>query len=272
MVHNFLMTENIDEILNHLKKLGFTEYEGKVYLALLNNHPSSAYSISKDSGVPHSRVYDITRRLIEKGVAVSTGINPEQFSPLSPDELVFKLKKEYEQSTAELERQLQSINFKSDFDPVWNIPNREQAFKLAADQINNAERSVYIGIWSEELPLVLKELKEADRRGVKIFALIYGDDTPDFGEVYNHETEGFEAIEELGRTLDCSVDDKWCISGALGGLRDSQIIWTKNPSLVHTIKSYISHDFYLAEIMKQFGGGIDKEYGKNLSILRKKFI
>lgn len=105
-----------------------------------------------------------------------------------------------------------------------------------------------------------------------MFILIYGNDTLDFGEMYNHETEGFSTIEELGRTLDCSVDDKWCITGALGGTKESQIIWTRNPGLVQTIKSYISHDFYLAEIMKSFGEDIDRKYGRNLSELRRKFI
>ena len=64
---------DIDIILNNFKELGFTEYEGKVYLSLLSNHPSSASNISNYSGVPHSRVYDVTRRLIKKGYAVSQG-------------------------------------------------------------------------------------------------------------------------------------------------------------------------------------------------------
>lgn len=270
--NNCFMKDAVETILTHLKKLGFTEYEGKVYISLLNTHPASAYTISKDSGVPHSRVYDITRRLIEKGVAVSTGVNPEVFTPLSPQELIFKLKREYEQSTDELEKQLKKINFKSDFDPVWNVRNREQAFKLTGDQIVHAQHSVYIGIWSEELPMLSEELKNADNRGVSVFILIYGRDNLDFGETYNHDTEGFSTLNELGRTLDCAVDDRWCITGALGGSRESQIIWTRNSGLVQTIKSYISHDLYLAEISKHFGSSINKKYGRNLAKLRKKFI
>ena len=64
------MADKIEPILNDLKDLGFTEYEAKVYLALLKNHPASAYTVSQDSGVPHSRVYDVTRRLIRKPMRV----------------------------------------------------------------------------------------------------------------------------------------------------------------------------------------------------------
>ncbi len=266
------MKETVDKILTHFKKLGFTEYEGKVYLSLLNTHPASAYTISQDSGVPHSRVYDITRRLIEKGVAVSTGVNPELFSPLSPDELIFKLKREYEQSTAELEKLLDEIDFKSDFDPVWNIQNKKEAFEITRNQILQAEHTIYIGIWSEELPLVIHELRKASKRGVLVFNLIYGEDIPDFGETYNHDTEGLENTDELGRTLDCAIDTRWCITGALGGERDSQIIWTRNTGLVYTIKNYITHDFYLAEVSGLCGNRVEERYGRNLAQLRKKFL
>lgn len=70
-----------EEAVQDLMLAGFTEYEAKVYLSLLANHPVSAYSISQNPGVPHSRVYDISRRLIKKGYAVSSGSNPEVFSP-----------------------------------------------------------------------------------------------------------------------------------------------------------------------------------------------
>jgi len=62
----------MEKIIVYLKKLGFTEYEAKVYLALLSKHPATAYTISKASGVPHSRVYDIARRLIKKGLQFYT--------------------------------------------------------------------------------------------------------------------------------------------------------------------------------------------------------
>jgi len=265
------MKTNLEETLSYLKEMGFTEYEAKVYIALLNQHPVSAYTISQNSGVPHSRVYDITRRLIKKGVAVSTGIKPELFSPLSPDDLVEKLRREYNQFTEELEKRLKTVNFVSDFDPVWNLQNKEKSFEMACDLIDQAKSTIYIGIWSEELSLLIKNLKAASKRGVRVLTLIYGKDKLDFGETYNHDTENMGPIEKLGRTLDCVVDSEMCITGALGGTERCQVIWTKNRGLVQSIESYIAHDFYLAEIHKQFGKEIDNKFGKNLVKLRKKF-
>lgn len=265
------MKTNLEETLSYLKEMGFTEYEAKVYIALLNQHPASAYTVSQNSGVPHSRVYDITRRLIKKGVAISTGVKPELFSPLSPNDLVDKLRREYNQFTEELEERLKSVDFVSDFDPVWNLQNREKAFKMASDLISKAKSTISIGIWSEELPLLADSLRAASKRGVRVLTLIYGTDKLDFGETYNHDIENMGPVEKLGRTLDCVVDSEMCITGALGGNVRCQVIWTKNRGLVQSIESYIAHDFYLAEIHNHFGREIDEIFGRNLIKLRKKF-
>ncbi len=68
--------KSMDTILSNLKELGFTEYEAKVYMSLINEHPLSAYNVSKNSGVPHSRVYDITRYLsmLFPGIRVVGGV------------------------------------------------------------------------------------------------------------------------------------------------------------------------------------------------------
>ena len=46
--------------------LGFTEYEWRVYRALLTESPATAYRLGKASGVPLSRVYEAASRLVEK--------------------------------------------------------------------------------------------------------------------------------------------------------------------------------------------------------------
>ena len=40
------------KVLGALRSLGFTEYEAKVYLALVQSAPATAYEISHRSGVP----------------------------------------------------------------------------------------------------------------------------------------------------------------------------------------------------------------------------
>ena len=260
-----------EEIVPYFKELGFTEYESKVYLSLLSNHPLTAYAISQKSGVPHSRVYDIARRLINKGAVLLAGKNPESFSPLAPEELIYKLKKSHKRFIDELEKRLEKISFKSDFDPVWNLSSYKDAMTVAKNLIDEAKNLIYIGIWDNELEELLPALKAAHDRGVKIVFLIYGKATVDFGEIFYHNTEHIKGITELGKTLECVVDSISCISGSLGGEKPCQIVWTKNIGLVKSIEEYIIHDFYLSEVQQIMGKQVEDIFGKNLAKLRLKY-
>jgi len=71
-----------------LREMGLTESEENVYLALLKNGPSLAGTISRKTGIHRRNVYDITERLIKKGVIgymlknnrrLFEAVNPEKF-------------------------------------------------------------------------------------------------------------------------------------------------------------------------------------------------
>lgn len=57
----------MNELIAQLKELGLTEYEAKAYTALVQNSHVSAYQVSKNSGIPRARIYDILNGLVEKG-------------------------------------------------------------------------------------------------------------------------------------------------------------------------------------------------------------
>jgi sugar-specific transcriptional regulator TrmB len=266
------MPNYIQDLVPLFKELGVTEYESKVYISLLRHHPASAYTISQNSDVPHSRVYDVTRRLIKRGFVASTGTKPEMFSPLSPQDLIEKIRKEYQYYTSELERRIEEIEFHSDFDPVWNTTSPGEVLAMTDDTIRKAERTVYLGIWSVELEKLEESLREAHARGVEIFLLIYGLSDMDFGHVYHHSTEKLPMYHDMGRSIDCVVDSSWCITGRFGRMHPCRVVWTKNKGLVQAIESYIRHDLYLAEINRDLNGEIEKRYGHNLNTLREKFL
>jgi sugar-specific transcriptional regulator TrmB len=257
------------EPLYTFKELGFTEYEAKIYLALLSQHPATAYTLSQISGVPHSRVYDIARRLIKRGLAIRVDRSPDRFSPLSPNELLSKLKRESQRHISALKKSLDTLRFQSDFDPVWNITDREEALAMIQQLISEASQRIYLGIWDEELEEVSLTLKRSASSGVEISLLVYGSSELDFGQVYYHSTEMLASGSD--RTVDCVVDSAACLSGSLHGGEGCQVVWTRNPGLVQSIEEYIIHDLYLAEIQKHLGDTMEEHFGKNLSLLRKKF-
>jgi len=266
------MADYIQELVPLFKEVGVTEYEAKVYLSLLQHHPASAYTVSQNSEVPHSRVYDVTRRLIKRGFVASTGKKPEMFSPLSPEELIEKIRREYQHHTSELERRIQELEFHSDFDPVWNTTSPKEVLEMTRVFISRAEYTIYLGVWTDELEQLKDVLHEAYERGVKVFILNYGQCELDFGVVYHHSTENLPMYSDMGRSIDCVIDSQWCITGRFGRTHPCRVVWTRNQGLVQAIESYIRHDLYLAEINKDMNGEIEKRYGHNLLNLREKFL
>ena len=89
------------EAVELLKKLGFTEYEAKVIYALLRLREAEVSSISKVSGVPRTKIYDILRDLRRRGYIIEIDSKPIRFSITDPERFVDML---IETKKRELER------------------------------------------------------------------------------------------------------------------------------------------------------------------------
>ncbi len=71
-----------------LTEVGLSSYESKVYEALTRHGTSTASTLSADSGVPHSRIYDVLESLIHKGLAKVLPGKTKQFTPSDPQALL----------------------------------------------------------------------------------------------------------------------------------------------------------------------------------------
>ena len=79
----------MEKELSGLLELGFTEYEAKVYLSLLRENPASAYETGKASGVPTSKIYEVLKKLVGKGIiTVIDDGKTKRYVPAEPDEFL----------------------------------------------------------------------------------------------------------------------------------------------------------------------------------------
>lgn len=67
-----------------LYDLGLTKYETKIYLTLLKNGPLKGGEVSKLSGVPHGRTYEVLLNLVKKGLINVINIKPKIFKIVDP--------------------------------------------------------------------------------------------------------------------------------------------------------------------------------------------
>jgi sugar-specific transcriptional regulator TrmB len=83
-----------ESLVDTLKKFGLTEYEAKVYLALVSLGPSSGKEISQATGIVYSKIYNILNSLIQKGwISYRDDERPKIYVPNPPDVVLSESKR-----------------------------------------------------------------------------------------------------------------------------------------------------------------------------------
>lgn len=85
----------MQEIINSLESLGFTNYESKVFCVLFEGHLLTATEIAKKARIPRSSSYDILKLFCEKGICneVLTS-SVARFEMIDPKVVEDKIKKD----------------------------------------------------------------------------------------------------------------------------------------------------------------------------------
>lgn len=138
-------------LVRTVQELGFTEYEAKAYLALLDESPLSGYKVAQNSGVPQSKVYEVLGGLVRRGAVLVKHGDPVQYAPLAPKELISRRRKEMEASleTAEesLERYAESPDAGASSGTsragrrYWSEPARSPAARSGASWWRSGKRT-----------------------------------------------------------------------------------------------------------------------------------
>ncbi len=71
-------------MIEQLKKLGLTEYEAKVYTALLKLKSATGGQLAKASNVPNGKTYEALHSLAEKGLITILPMEPKLFKLIAP--------------------------------------------------------------------------------------------------------------------------------------------------------------------------------------------
>jgi sugar-specific transcriptional regulator TrmB len=77
--------------VDRLVRIGLTQYEARVYVALIRRDGSSAADMARLTGVPRPRVYDVLDSLVAKGLAVQRPGHAAKYVAVDPREAMARL-------------------------------------------------------------------------------------------------------------------------------------------------------------------------------------
>ena len=263
------------DLVEKLKEIGFNSYEAKVYLALLKKYPATGYEVAKLANIPQSRTSDTLKVLEEKNIVVSANTKPVTYTPIKPKQLTNRVQKKINSTINYLDKHLPEV--KEDYnEPIMTITGKQNIHEKIIEVIQNAKREIYIEIWSQDYKIFEQELLNAYNRNVEIRIVGYDNFQTRFGQVFEHAFAKDIEFSLGGRMIIIAVDDSEGVVGKVSSIKnnisDTNIIWTKNKSIVFIIKEFIVHDMYLIDVEENLVEQMKYIYGKGFKRLKDKVL
>lgn len=246
----------LDHIIDQLKKIGFSKYESKAYIALLKQSPVTGYEISKQSGVPRSMIYQTINKLIAQGAVNEIRSDPLTYSPVPAKELIGRLKREKDHTFRFLEEQLQTLEQPPEIQVIRHNEGKPTIIDTLNTVILKAQHEVWLSLWSNEINDVKNSVEKSLHSGVQFYSLLFNSEpTKSFGTTfYHHPSTSTVEEQRMGQRLTVLVrDDKEVIIASFSKGNTPVALQTEDPMLVLLAKEYIRHDMMMKVTTEKFG-------------------
>jgi sugar-specific transcriptional regulator TrmB len=232
------------ELIAALIRLGFSQYEAQAYTALVGQPPLNGSEVSKRAGMPPSKVYETLARLEVKGAVLVNRSEPVRYSAVSYTDLLALLKARFDADVATASAALDRLPARDEPGMVWSLHNRDAIIQACVRTITGAERTIFAGIWDEELDELGPHLETVAANGIDTHVAIYGKRTLDGPHTYDMAECGASARLRLsGRRLAVVVaDDTDTVVAELGDHSPDEAVLTTNPVTSLLAIEYVKAD------------------------------
>jgi len=237
-----------------MESLGLTSYEIKVYLSLLEQGSMTASDISKISGVPYSKIYEVLNSLDNKVWLESDSSRPQKFYPKSPSTALeaVRLQKEIEIKNNEeiIKNELIPIYEKSGIrekPEIWVVRGFYNIAGKVNEIIQNSQRELLIALpqLAQDIAKSLQPmLRTLHDKGIRIVVLV-------------SEGTSTEIIKAISRIADVRIKNNMFGGGVIGdgiqvlillgeegnrnGSSEPIAIWAEHPGLAVYAKDYFNY-------------------------------
>lgn len=239
------------DLLSDLTGIGFTEYEAKVYLALLRENPATGYQLSKKAGVPRSMVYEALGRLHARGAVLKTDDHRAMlFRPVPPDILLDRYEREQHNLIDGLRDNLLKLYQAQEEDRFWSIKDRSSVLAYAIQMIEEAQTELLLVLSDPDIQALGEKIRQSCARGVAVSALLTGEGDLDCGEIARHPPLESE-LQELTDMMVVVADGKECLIS--GGDIERTATITTNRNLVLIARQFVWMELFAQRLHSQLG-------------------
>ena len=169
------------DIFLGLSKFGLTPYEIKIYEVLVIKGPMGSTDVVKSTGIPQPRVYDLFNSLIKKGF-IEEGLGKKRLYKAIPVAQVLNREKDWLDSySLNLQTYVENKKiYPGKYSPFLTlVEGLDALLEKLRTMINEAETEIILSVSCATFEALRDEIDGANKRGVTIALLIFGNKRPD---------------------------------------------------------------------------------------------
>jgi sugar-specific transcriptional regulator TrmB len=194
-------------LISLLKELNLTEYEAKALVTLFKFSESDAPTISRNSEIPKTRIYDVLDKLKEKGFVLEVYKSPKTYKIINPDQIFKSLLDLKQNDLTNLSRKVDEVVSNSSW-ASYASTNPEKVL-----QVNNLKD--YNKFLSQEFETAHDEIRGFTNLDERIDSLksVFTNKNLSINLLTNpvtkmHEIPKHVSIQETNHSMDAFVLDK----------------------------------------------------------------
>lgn len=264
----------IKQVITKLSELGLTEYEAKAYIALIQEHPATAYEVSKSSGVPNSKIYEVLSRLHDKTIICHADENhgkAKRYIPMNPSDVLERYQHTTQSLVDSLHQDFRDLGQVQEYGFIGSISHYEQMIDRALQMIHEAQTVILTALWPPELDTLKKGFEKAQDRGVRVALFHFSQPVHKVGQTYYHPISDTLYSKQGSRELVLVTDSQQVLMGNITPTNTAEGAWSRNRGFRTLAEHYIKHNIYLTKIFKRFEKDVTRKFGDQYELLRDIF-
>lgn len=241
------------ELWERLQTFGFTQYEARSYVTLVEHGKLNAYQVSKTSGIPRARIYETLDGLANRGIVMVEEDNEgnKSYIALPVDVLLDQIGKQWQESFNGVQQELKWLETRQPTPNTYvaTVKGQENILAFCRILLRRAKQQVTISMWAPMYNELLPEFEEIVKSGLHLKGIVFNTDSP-IGELYPHRMNKYMASIVDERWFVMSVDGKELLYGH-SAEQGKSAFYTDDPVHLYLLEDYIWHDVLVNRLVER---------------------
>jgi sugar-specific transcriptional regulator TrmB len=228
------------ELIQLMTEFNLTRQEATIYVALLREGELNGYEVAKVTGISRSNTYNSLAALVDKGGAYAMEGQAVKYSPVSLEEFCDNQIRKLNQSKSEIMKL--APEKRKEVEGYITIKGEKHIMNKARQMILEAKERVYLSASDQVLKVLIFDVKDAMKRGIKMVLIT----NPTFtleGAIVHH-------LKKSSYQIGLIADSVNVLTGDIEEGEDSTCLYSQKKNLVDLFKESMKNEIKLIEITK----------------------